>query len=61
MGTDAELVYSALLRAERRLSERAQSIFNSGSYEALKVAAALEAVNLLREEIGNGISRERPQ
>lgn len=54
--TDADLVYNAFLRAERRLEATA----NDGAYpRAAEVAlTALATVQTLREEIGRALSEE---
>jgi hypothetical protein len=54
--TDADLIYSALLRAERRL----EAIATDGNYPIAADLArpALIALQTLREEIGNGLTRE---
>lgn len=55
--SDADLIYNACLRAERKLEERAENL--SGSPDvAIHVHACLTAIQALREEIGNGLSRE---
>lgn len=54
--TDADLVYNALLRAERRLEATAtDSAFPQASDLA---RPALIALQTLREEIGSGLSGE---
>lgn len=54
--TDAELIYNALLRAERRL----EAISGDGAFPVAASLArpALIALEALREEIGNALSRE---
>jgi hypothetical protein len=56
MMTDADLIYSALLRAERRLED----IAKDGNYPigADLAIPALAALKTLREEIGNGLVGE---
>jgi len=54
--TDADLIYNALLRAERRMEEDAKVPGPDGAWE-IKSGAFL-ALRLLREEIGNGLSGE---
>ena len=54
--TDADLIYNALLRAERRMEEDVKVPGPDGAW-AIKSGAFL-ALRLLREEIGNGLSRE---
>ena len=53
--TDADLIYNALLRAERRLEER-----YAPDASAIARLAALQAVIIIREEIGNGIAARAP-
>lgn len=57
--TDAELIYNAILRAERRLEEAAKA---PGLFPAERHAASrqLRSVEILREEIGQGISDAHP-
>jgi hypothetical protein len=57
--TDADLIYNALLRAERRLEEALKEPGPDGAWEIR--SGAFLAFRVLREEIGNGIARERPQ
>jgi hypothetical protein len=58
--TDADLIYNALLRAERRL-EREFEELPVGSPQSYRASSVLVAVITIREEIGNGIAKERPQ
>lgn len=53
--TTADLIYNALLRAERS-AERDATPFNG--YVDVGALAVLRAVALIREEIGNGIAEE---
>lgn len=54
--TDADLVYAALLRAERRLEELRE---NTTTPELVPyMATAHKAVQVIREEIGTGLARE---
>lgn len=52
--TDAELIYNALLRAERRAEVAADAASGSDAPGAVEFKATLRAVRLIREEIGNG-------
>ena len=53
--TDADLIYNACLRAEKRL----EAIAKSPVHPDLPIArAALLAVQTLREEIGTGMTKE---
>lgn len=54
--SDADLVYNALLRAERRL----EAIATDGNHPLAADLArpALIALQTLREELGNGLSKE---
>lgn len=54
--TDADLIYNACLRAERRL----EAVATDGAHpHAAELARpALIALQTLREEIGNGLSGE---
>jgi hypothetical protein len=54
--TDADLIYKALLRAERRLEPELQQPGPDGAWEIR--SGAILALRLIREEIGNGLSRE---
>lgn len=54
--TDADLIYNALLRAERRLEATAT---DGGFPHAAEIArVALVAVQTVREEIGSGLAGE---
>lgn len=53
--TDADLIYNALLRAEKRLEDVARDLTHPQTERAL---VALTAVQIIREEIGNGLARE---
>lgn len=55
---DAELIYSALLRAERRMEHGIVHETNAGTAAFRKLQ--LGVVQAIREEIGNGIAKERP-
>lgn len=59
MSTDADLIYNACLRAERRLEERVKA--QHGNPTAEYTLHLIQTVfQTLREEIGTGIARERP-
>lgn len=51
--TDTELIYNALLRAERRLEEKGRNAPNPD--KAALARFSLEIVAIIREEVGNGI------
>lgn len=55
--TDADLIYNALLRAERKLEARAADEVTSPEVAKLNLAA-FAALRTLREEIGNGLTGE---
>lgn len=55
--SDADLIYNACLRAERKLEERAADL-RANPEAAFYVRVCLTALETLREEIGNGLSRE---
>jgi hypothetical protein len=55
--TDADLIYNALLRAERRLEDELIVPGPDSKYEI--TAGALVAIGHFREELGNGLARER--
>lgn len=57
--TDAELIYNAGLRAERRIEEKANAE-PAGSPQRSFYLSALLAVTTLREEIGKGIVEVYP-
>ncbi|WP_300573646.1 hypothetical protein [Phenylobacterium sp.] len=58
---DAELIYNALLRAEKRVEEAHNQLVEMGSPRVTQTAAVFGAVQLIREEIGNGLaSRDAP-
>jgi hypothetical protein len=52
--TDADLIYNALLRAEARLEKALPRPDGQAVHRAV-----LEAVQTIREEIGNGLAAER--
>lgn len=54
--TEADIIYNALLRAERRM----EAIATDGNRPlAADIARpALAALQMLREEIGNGLSKD---
>lgn len=55
--SDADLIYNACLRAERRIEERV--IAQKGNPNTEYVLHLVQSVfQTLREEIGNGLSRE---
>lgn len=60
--TDADLIYNALLRAERRLDVAISAPTDNREsdlrYPGNLLRAALIATTLVREEIGNGLSGE---
>lgn len=57
--TDAELIYNATLRAERRLERMCEEAATLGrASETPYLVSAYCVVKLLREEIGNGLARE---
>jgi len=56
--TDADLIYNACLRAERRIEAEADDL-PGGSPERSRLIAAFHAVRTLREEIGRGLAAER--
>jgi len=55
--TDADLIYNALLRAEKRLEDKADSYPKGGDMRT-GVLIGLACLITLREEIGNGLSKE---
>lgn len=55
--TDADLIYNAILRAERRLEATAAD--NKYPRAAEQALPAFIAMQTLREEIGNGLLGER--
>lgn len=59
MSTDADLIYNACLRAERRLEERVKLQADNPTRQ-FALQMILETVQTIREEIGTGIARERP-
>lgn len=59
--SDAELIYNACLRAERKLEARSRSLADAGKEIAsLDVRGLGHLIAMLREEIGNGIAEKRP-
>jgi hypothetical protein len=54
--TDADLIYNALLRAERRIEEEIAKPGPDGVWEVR--SGAFLALRVLREEIGNGLAKE---
>lgn len=60
--TDADLIYNACLRAERRLEASHERARRSGvNPTAILVSELiLSALTALREEIGTGLATERP-
>ncbi len=59
--SDADLIYNACLRAERRIEERIRELGGSPTV-ALNLHVCLTAIQTLREEIGSGLAvRERGQ
>lgn len=57
---NVELIYYAMLRAERRLETEMEGLPNPGSQRALNLAAASIAVAAIREEIGETLSKDLP-
>lgn len=51
--SDADLIYNACLRAERRIEERIRELGGSPTV-ALNLHVCLTAIQTLREEIGSG-------
>lgn len=57
--SDADLIYNACLRAERRLEEMIERApYGDRAIVRSEVSIAMDAIRTLREEIGNGLSRE---
>ncbi len=56
---DAELIYNALLRAERRLEAAAPQTSSNPALMALSLLA-VDVVQTIREEIGRGLAEARP-
>lgn len=54
--TDADLIYNALLRAEKRLE--ADLALKHTVQTLLMMSASFAAVRVIREEIGNGLAAE---
>ena len=57
--TDADLIYNALLRAERRLEAEAAEI-PEGRDARYRANAILRAIFAIREEVGNGLAARTP-
>jgi hypothetical protein len=55
--TDADLIYNALLRAERRAEDWARAYDEEATRRIAGIA--LTAIRFVREEICNGLSKER--
>lgn len=55
--TDADLIYNALLRAEKKLEEAHKELVEMNSPRIIHTAAAFIAIQLVREEIGNGLAQ----
>lgn len=55
--TDAELIYDACLRAERRLADECAALKGKHPAEWVLVGASLLTIKTLREEVGNGLAR----
>ena len=55
--SDAELIYNAFLRAERRVQEELDAMPHSERIISVAVWDRLRTINLLREEIGRGLSQ----
>lgn len=56
--TDADLIYNACLRAERKFEALAKKADPEGTGPAFAKLARL-TIQSLREEIGNGLTKER--
>ncbi len=54
--TDAELVYNACLRAERRVEF---DMLPGATEDARELRASLLAIQTIRDEIGNGLAGRR--
>lgn len=54
--SDADLIYNACLRVEKRLESAMEEAISTARYQ--EALAAYSVVQILREEIGNGLSRE---
>lgn len=58
--SDADLIYNACLRAERRAEASMRELEAKGDLpSALQTHSIMCAVQLIREEIGNGLEAER--
>lgn len=55
--TDADLIYNALLRAERRAEMWTDAAAGADHAASFVFKANLMAVQLIREEIGNGLAQ----
>lgn len=55
---DADLIYDAMLRVERRLEEKWCGA-PVGSPQEASITPTLVAVQMIREEIGRGLAAER--
>lgn len=55
--SDADLIYNACLRAERRIEERIEKL-QASPETAFSLQLCLTTIQTLRGEIGNGLSRE---
>lgn len=53
--SDADLIYNAMLRAERRMEELMNQLPADAGHSA---RVAFAAIHIIREEIGNGLSTE---
>ena len=59
--TDAELIYNALLRAERRAHETMNKLKTESPADLQSGAAVYLATRMIREEIRNGLAaRQTP-
>ena len=56
--TYADLIYNALLRAERRLEADLEAL-PIGSPQSYRASGVLVAVMTIREEIGKGLAKDR--
>lgn len=53
--TDADLIYNACLRAERKIEE---AIVGHPPEMTIVARSAMATIRMLREEIGNGLAAE---
>lgn len=58
--SDADLIYNALLRAEKRAEASMRELVAQSDFpSALQAHSVMCAAALIREEIGNGLDAER--